>query len=86
MAVPPEEFLVSRRAPSLEDADFMCHRVKKSVSDLIAEGYDPKIVNDIPSYDQSEAEMNEERLARFSFDDDSVPPSEGRWTKQKSLD
>jgi len=77
MSVPPEEFLVSRRAASLEDADFVCHRVKKSVSDLIAEGYDPAIVNEIPSYDQSEAELNEERLARFSYDDDSVPPSEG---------
>lgn len=82
-AVPPEEFLVSRRAPSLEDADFVCHRVKKSVSDLIAEGYDASVVNDIPSYDQSEAEMNEERLARFSFDDDSVPPSEGSGPNKK---
>ena len=83
MAVPPEEFLVSRRAASLEDADFVCHRVKKSVSDLIAEGYDPKIVEDIPSYDQSEAELNEERLARFSYDDDSVPPSEGSGPNKK---
>jgi hypothetical protein len=83
MAVPPEEFLVSRRAASLEDADFVCHRVKKSVSDLIAEGYDPAIVNEIPSYDQSEAELNEERLARFSYDDDSVPPSEGSGPNKK---
>ena len=82
-AVPPEEFLVSRRAPSLEDADFVCHRVKKSVSDLIAEGYDASVVNDIPSYDQSEAELNEERLARFSYDDDSVPPSEGSGPNKK---
>ena len=82
-AVPPEEFLVSRRAPSLEDADFVCHRVKKSVSDLIAEGYDASVVNEIPSYDQSEAEMNEERLARFSYDDDSVPPSEGSGPNKK---
>ena len=83
MAVPPEEFLVSRRASSLEDADFVCHRVKKSVSDLIAEGYDPSIVNDIPSYANSEAELNEERLARFSYDDDSVPPSEGEGPNKK---
>jgi len=82
-AVPPEEFLVSRRATSLEDADFVCHRVKKSVSDLIAEGYDPAIVHEIPSYEQSEAELNEERLARFSYDDDSVPPSEGEGATKK---
>jgi len=82
-AVPPEEFLVSRRAASLEDADFVCHRVKRSVSDLIQQGYDPKIINEIPSYANSEAELNEERLARFSYDDDSVPPSEGEGPNKK---
>jgi hypothetical protein len=83
VSVPPEEFLVSRRASSLEDADFVCHRVKKSVSDLIAEGYDPAMLSDIPSYANSEAELNEERLARFSYDDDSVPPSEGEGPNKK---
>jgi len=83
VAVPPEEFLVSRRAASLEDADFVCHRVKRSVSELIQQGYDPKIVNEIPSYANSEAELNEERLARFSYDDDSVPPSEGEGPNKK---
>ena len=82
-AVPPEEFLVSRRAASLEDADFVCHRVKRSVSELIQQGYDPKIINEIPSYANSEAELNEERLARFSYDDDSVPPSEGEGPNKK---
>ena len=38
LSVPPEEFVVSRRATSIEDASFVCHRVKKSVSDLILEG------------------------------------------------
>ncbi len=83
VSVPPEEFLVSRRAVNLEDADFVCHRVKKSVSDLIKQGYDPKIVNDLPGYAQSEAELNTERLARFSYDDDSVPPSEGSGANKK---
>jgi hypothetical protein len=41
VSVPPEEFLVSRRSTSIEDASFVCHRVKKTVSDLILEGYDP---------------------------------------------
>ena len=83
VAVPPEEFLISRRATSLEDADFVCHRVKKSVSDLIKEGYPANVVLDIPGYAQSEAEMNEERLARFSYDDDSVPPQEGEGANKK---
>ena len=77
ISVPPEEFLVSRRATSLEDASFVCHRVKKSVSDLILEGYTKKQVEDIPTYTQNNAEWNEERQARFSYDDDSTPADEG---------
>jgi len=77
VAVPPEEFLISRRAVDIHTAQFICHRVKKSVSDLILEGYDPKIVENMPSYSQSQAEYNEERLARFSYDDDAIPPDEG---------
>jgi len=77
VSVPPEEFLISRRAVDVETAPFICHRVKKTVSDLILEGYDPKVVNDLPTYSQTQAEWNQERLARFSYDDDSIPPDEG---------
>jgi len=77
ISVPPEEFLISRRATDIESAQFICHRVKKTVSDLILEGYTKKQIENIPSYSQNNAEWNEERLARFSFDDDSIPPDEG---------
>ena len=77
VSVPPEEFLISRRAVDIESAQFICHRVKKTVSDLILEGYDKATVEDLPTYSQSQAEFNEERLARFSYDDDSIPPDEG---------
>jgi|TARA_R100000084_G_scaffold104068_1_gene60395 hypothetical protein len=77
LSVPPEEFLISRRAVDIESAQFICHRVKKTVSDLILEGYNRKIVEDLPTYSQSQAEWNQERLARFSYDDDSIPPDEG---------
>ena len=83
VSVPPEEFLVSRRSTSIEDANFVCHRVKKTVSDLILEGYDPKIVEELPTYTQNNAEYDEERLARFSFDDDSVPADEGEGPSRK---
>ena len=83
VAVPPEEFLISRRAVDIESAQFICHRVKKSVSDLILEGYDPKVVENMPSYSQSQAEYNEERLARFSYDDDAIPPDEGSGANRK---
>jgi len=83
VSVPPEEFLVSRRSTSIEDANFVCHRVKKTVSDLILEGYDPAVVEDLPTYTQNNAEYDEERLARFSFDDDSVPADEGEGPSRK---
>ena len=77
VSVPPEEFLVSRRAVDLESASFVCHRVKKTVSDLISEGYDKSKVDDLPTYSSSQAEWDEERLARFSYDDESMPSDEG---------
>ena len=83
VSVPPEEFLVSRRSTSIEDANFVCHRVKKTVSDLILEGYDPAVVEELPTYTQNNAEYDEERLARFSFDDDSVPADEGEGPSRK---
>jgi len=83
LSVPPEEFLVSRRATSVEDASFVCHRVKKSVSDLILEGYSKSIVEDLPTYTENSAEYNEERQARFSFDEDSVPAEEGKGPSRK---
>ena len=83
LSVPPEEFLVSRRATSVEDASFVCHRVKKSVSDLILEGYPKSLVNELPSYTQNNAEFNEERIARFSYDDDSSPGDEGEGPSRK---
>ena len=83
VSVPPEEFLVSRRATSIEDASFVCHRVKKSVSDLILEGYSKSIVDDLPTYTHNNAEWNEERQARFSYDEDSVPAEEGKGPSRK---
>jgi len=83
MSVPPEEFLISRRSTSIEEANFVCHRVKKTVSDLIMEGYDPKIVEELPTYTTNNAEYDEERIARFSFDDDSIPAQEGTGASRK---
>jgi len=83
ISVPPEEFLVSRRASSLENASFVCHRVKKSVSDLILEGYPKSLLDDIPTYTQNNAEYNEERQARYSYDEDSTPADEGKGPSRK---
>jgi len=39
-ALPPEEFLIDRRAKSIDEAIFVGHRTMKTVSDLVAMGYD----------------------------------------------
>lgn len=66
--VPPEEFLISRRAKSIDDAKFVGHRVSKTRSELIEMGYPRKVVENLPTYD--EIEYNEERLRRFKNEDE----------------
>lgn len=48
--IPPEEFCISRDARSLEDAVFKGHRTGVLVGDLIRAGYDPDVVNSLPTY------------------------------------
>ncbi len=49
--VPPEEFLIARRARSIAEAPFCAHRVRRTVSDLIAQGLPGAKVEAIPSAD-----------------------------------
>ena len=64
--VPPEEFLISRRAKSLDDAGFVGHRVVITRSELVEQGFDPEIVANIPTY--SAVDYAPEKLARFNED------------------
>ena len=61
--VPSEEFLVNRRATSLEDAHFVCHRTTLTVSDLVAMGYDREEVEAYAGV--SDLDVDEERTNRF---------------------
>ena len=51
-SVPPEEFLIDRNAKSIDDADFVSHKVLMSRSDLVAMGYDEDEVNDLPTSEE----------------------------------
>ena len=62
--VPPEEFLVNRRATSLEDAHFVAHRTTMTVSDLVAMGYDRDVVERFAGSGGS-VDLDEERESRF---------------------
>ena len=67
--IPPEEFLIERNAKTIEDANFVAHRVLKTRSDLIQMGFDRDVVVDLPT--QNTVTMNDERLARFADIDES---------------
>ncbi len=61
-SVPPEEFLIDRNAKTIEEADFVSHKVLISRSDLIAMGYDEDEVNNLPA--SSDDIYNTENIVR----------------------
>ena len=65
--VPPEEMLISRDAKDIQTADFIAHRVTKTRSQLIREGFDRDVVMDLPAFD--EQVYNEEKTSRRIYDD-----------------
>ena len=62
--VPPEEFLISKRAKSIADSPFTAHRKMMTRSELIAMGYDEDVVMDLATGDA--LEFSPERIARYS--------------------
>lgn len=63
-AVPPEEFLIDRRARDEDNASFVGQRQMLTVSDLVAMGYDKEMVMQYAGSGDDELETNEERYAR----------------------
>ena len=75
--VPPEEFLVARRARDLATSPFTGHRVKKTVSDLVAQGYDEDVVNDLPDWadSMSSLEAQSRHPDQAPHNDESLDPT-----------
>tara|TARA_R110002049_G_scaffold11425_2_gene53826 strand:- start:6551 stop:8674 length:2124 start_codon:yes stop_codon:yes gene_type:complete len=69
-SIPPEEVLISRYARNLESSSYVAHRMIKTVSDLVAMGYDKE---DMEQYAGSgnliDAETFEEEEARNPYSD-----------------
>ena len=63
-SVPPEEFLIDRRARSIETAEFVAHRRYVTVSDLVKMGYDFDEVQDLGYETLDDFEGNEEAFDR----------------------
>ena len=65
-SLPPEEFLIDRRAKSIEDATFVGHRTMKTVSDLVAMGYDYDEMVEVAG-NGNDFDNNQEYTARNPF-------------------
>ena len=61
--VPPEEFLISKKARTIADAPFVAHRKLTTRSELVAMGFDKTLVDKLPSY--SDLTFTEERVGRY---------------------
>lgn len=79
--VPPEEFGMSKEAKSLEDARYVEHKVKRTVSDLKGMGYDPDLIDGL--FGDSARALGEEDQERHSLeqgwtgqDDDAADASQ----------
>jgi len=63
-AVPSEEFLINRRARSLDEDDstfaFCCHRQTRTIEELLQEGYDEEIVMSAGSGEPDDEYLDEE--------------------------
>jgi len=62
-AIPPEEFLIERRAKNIQDANFVAHRTTVTRTQLIEAGFDHEKVYSLPSDTQDK--YNEEKITRF---------------------
>ena len=76
--IPPEEFLISKKATTIQDSPFVAHRRLMPRSDLVAMGFPEDVVRDLPAYD--DLSFSPERVARYSegeqpSQDESLDPT-----------
>jgi hypothetical protein len=62
--VPPEEFLISKRARTIQDSPFVAHRRMMTRSELVAMGFKKDVVESLESGDT--LEFSPDRIARYS--------------------
>jgi hypothetical protein len=82
-AVPPEEFLIDKYAKSIDSARFVAHRVKRTKSELIEQGYPKSKIENV--FNNDEANYKAERLSRFSHEQDNSPEGDiddGIWVTE----
>jgi hypothetical protein len=76
ISVPPEELLVSREARSLCDAVLVAHRTTKTVSDLVALGYDYDEVLELAGGDHDSTNMEKQARSPSGIDWGETTPTD----------
>jgi hypothetical protein len=69
--VPPSEFLISREAKAIPQARFVCHRVRKTLSELREMYPDQNLEPEDLGGDEDDTTFPSERESRFDFDNSS---------------
>lgn len=64
--IPPEEFIISRKAKDIPSSPFCAHKTRMTVSDLAGMGYD---VSELGSGDDTGVQWEDESRARHRYDD-----------------
>lgn len=70
--IQPEDFLISSRTANLKDAKYCIHRVSKSKSQLLKEGYPEKKIEKIQFSGFKDMDMDYEKGLRFESVDDVI--------------
>jgi hypothetical protein len=62
--VPPEEFIISKKARTIPDSPFCAHRKLTTRSELVAMGFKEDVVDSLPAY--QDLDFTPERVARYT--------------------
>lgn len=75
--IQPEDFLVSSRTADLSDAKYVIHRVSKTKSELLKEGYPQKVIDRLNFSGHKDVDMDYEKQLRFESIDDIISTDDG---------
>lgn len=71
-ALPPEEFGISAMAPSIELAEVVWHKQRKTISELLKLGYPKNVVMNLRDDEKLWEDADPDQLSRFKHVDDAI--------------
>ena len=81
--VPTESFLISRNSSGLEDAEMVGDRMLKTRGDLIAEGFDRDLINQLPSFETDKLNQSTMKQIRFRDEGGDFDSTISNWASQE---